>query len=278
VTLRLACAALLAVTTGVAVAQPAPSIALTGKAIQGGWMRGQAPAGTTALLLDGKPVPLAADRTFFIAFDRDAPAQAMLVAQRPGHPDLAQPIVVAPRAWAIQNVNVALRPPGLPDAEFERVRAGELAQIRAARAQASDAQGWRQAMLKPAAGRISGHFGAQRIYQGQPGAYHSGTDIAGGAGAPILAPADGVIVLAAETPFTLEGHLVILDHGMGLNSAFLHASVLKVKVGDRVAQGQEIARIGSTGRATGPHLHWGLTWQGRRLDPELFLEQTGPAQ
>ncbi|MDF8333035.1 M23 family metallopeptidase [Novosphingobium sp. HBC54] len=261
----------MAVAAGIAAAQPAPLIALRGKAIQGGWMRGQAPAGTTALLLDGKPVPLAADGAFLIAFDRDAAPQATLVAQRSGLPDLVQPIAVAPRAWAIQNVNVALRPPGLPDAEFQRIRAGELAQIKAARAQATDAQGWRQAMLKPAAGRISGHFGSQRIYQGQPGAYHSGTDIAGGAGAPILAPADGVVVLAAETPFTLEGHLVILDHGMGLNSAFLHASVLKVKVGDRVVQGQEIARIGSTGRATGPHLHWGLTWQGKRLDPELFL-------
>ena len=81
------------------------------------------------------------------------------------------------------------------------------------------------------------------------------------------------MVLAAESPFTLEGNLLIIDHGMGLSSAFLHSSDLLVRVGDRVRQGQEIGKIGATGRATGPHLHWGLVWRGARLDPLLF---TGP--
>ena len=76
-----------------------------------------------------------------------------------------------------------------------------------------------------------------------------------------------------ETPFTLEGYLLIIDHGMGLNSAFLHSSELLVREGEAVRQGQVIGRISATGRATGPHLHWGLTWRGARLDPLLF---TGP--
>ena len=78
------------------------------------------------------------------------------------------------------------------------------------------------------------------------------------------------MVLAAESPFTLEGYLLMIDHGMGLNSAFLHSSELLVRVGATVRQGQTIGRIGSTGRATGPHLHWGLYWRGARLDPLLF--------
>jgi murein DD-endopeptidase MepM/ murein hydrolase activator NlpD len=79
------------------------------------------------------------------------------------------------------------------------------------------------------------------------------------------------VILAAASPFTLEGRLLMIDHGMGLNSAFLHCSSLAVAVGDRVRQGQVIGRIGMTGRATGPHLHWSIKWQQSRLDPLLFV-------
>jgi murein DD-endopeptidase MepM/ murein hydrolase activator NlpD len=84
------------------------------------------------------------------------------------------------------------------------------------------------------------------------------------------APADGVVILAAESPFTLEGRLLMIDHGMGLNSAFLHCSELLVREGERVTQGQPIGRIGMTGRASGPHLHWSIKWRDARLDPLLF--------
>ncbi len=143
------------------------------------------------------------------------------------------------------------------------------AQIAAARAQVTDAQGWRQSFRWPATGRISGLFGAQRIYRGEPGAYHSGTDIARPTGTPVAAPADGVVILAADKPFTLEGNLLMIDHGNGLNSAFLHLSRIDVKVGDHVRQGQILGAIGATGRATGPHLHWSLRWCDARLDPML---------
>lgn len=82
-----------------------------------------------------------------------------------------------------------------------------------------------------------------------------------------------MVVLATETPFTLEGNLIIIDHGMGLNSAFLHLSRIDVDQGQRVSRGDRIGAIGSSGRATGPHLHWGMMWSGERIDP-VFL--TGP--
>lgn len=252
-----------------------PGLMYRGQATQGGWLRGKLAPGTRALSLDGQPVPFAPDGGFFIAFDRDAGPAATLAVTLESGITLSTPIAISPRAWPIENINTPKRPGGIPDAEYERRRAGELAQIKAARALDTGAEGWRQAFTKPAEGRFSGKFGSQRIYRGEPGAYHSGLDIAGGAGTPFSAPADGVVVLAAQDPFTLEGHLLIIDHGMGLSSAFLHASELKVKVGDVVHRGQVVGLIGSTGRATGPHLHWGIVWKGRRLDPLLFLPPEG---
>jgi murein DD-endopeptidase MepM/ murein hydrolase activator NlpD len=219
---------------------------------------------------------MAPDRTFLVAFDRDAPRSAQLVAQLADGRRVAEPLNIAPRAWDIERIATPARPAAIPSAEYQRTRAGELARIAAARARDTDAQGWRQAFVWPARGRISGKFGAQRIYAGEPGSYHSGLDIAGGAGAVFVAPADGVVILAANASFTLEGKLLMIDHGAGLNSAFLHASELLVGEGERVRQGQPIGRIGETGRATGPHLHWGLKWREARLDPLLFV--TGTSQ
>ncbi|KPF54187.1 peptidase [Novosphingobium sp. AAP1] len=242
---------------------------------QGGWVRGVAPAGAAALALDGVPLPLASDRGFLIGFDRDAPATSMLAIADSAGTVTQLPLSVAPRDWQIERVDAPLRPPGVPDAEFLARRATERAQIDAARAQRTTAQGWRQTMVRPAPGRFSGRFGAQRIYRGQPGAYHGGLDMASPTGTLFVAPADGVVVLAAEAPFTLEGRLLMLDHGMGLGSAFLHCSAHLVRVGDSVSRGQPIGTVGMTGRATGPHLHWALAWQMgtvmRRLDPLLFL-------
>jgi len=78
-----------------------------------------------------------------------------------------------------------------------------------------------------------------------------------------------VVILAADHPFTLEGNLLMIDHGMGLNSAFLHLSRIDVKPGDRVTQGQPVGAVGNSGRATGPHLHWSLRWGDAKLDPLL---------
>jgi len=261
--------------TATTASQPATGtvggIKYIGKLTQGGWLRGIAPAGTRSVTLAGSPLTLAPDGGFFAAFDRDAPASLALAVTAADGFSLSLPLTIAPRNWRIEAINVAKRPGKLPDAAFQERRAPELARIRAARAKGSAADGWRQAMIWPAAGRISGEFGAQRIYQGEPGAYHAGTDIAAPSGAEIRAPANGVVVLAAaDETLTLEGHLLIVDHGMGLASAFLHCSDLVVREGDSVVQGQLLGHVGMTGRATGPHLHWALTWHGRRLDPRLF--------
>ena len=254
--------------------QPSPAqFEYSGELTQGGWLKGTVPRGTTALTLDGVPVAVAPDGRFLIAFDRDAGSAATLVARLDEGRSVTAALAITPRAWQIENVAVAPRP-ALPDAEYQRRRGIELTRINAARRIASVSQGWRQDFVWPVIGRISGRFGAQRIYRGTPGSYHSGIDISTGqGGSAFVAPADGVVILAAEAPFTLEGNLLMIDHGNGLNSAFLHSAKLLVKTGDIVHRGQAVGLIGMTGRATGPHLHWSLKWREARLDPILF---TGP--
>ena len=254
----------------VTIAGPEP--VLDGRAEQGSLIRGRGQPGAT-MTLDGRPVPIASDGSFVLGFDRDAGPSALLVQRwrsADGTTELGSEtrIAVLPRAWRIERVNAPYRA-GRTTAEFARLRPGELAQIAAARAVTTNAQGWRQPFRWPAVGRQSGWFGAQRVYQGRPGSYHSGADIALPTGAPVTAPADGVVVLASAAPFTLEGRLLILDHGAGLSSAFLHLSRIDVRVGEAVRQGQLVGAVGATGRTTGPHLHWGLQWRGAKLDPLL---------
>lgn len=242
-----------------------------GQLTQGGWIRGQVPGGTVTARLGDQALTIAPDGSFFAAFDRDAGPSAQLVAVMADGHEVISSFPILPRAWQIERVNVA-RSPGGSTAAFMELRRPELARINAARVAEAPSEGWRQAFVWPARGRISGRFGSQRIYRGgEEGAYHSGLDIAGGAGTVYVAPADGVVTLAATTPFSLEGYLLIIDHGQGLNSAFLHSSELLVREGDIVRQGQPLGRIGATGRATGPHLHWSIKWRDARLDPLLFL-------
>ncbi len=282
-TLTIACLAALGIYTAasangepaekaVSVSVPA-HISFPETATQGGWARGEVPEGTLSLALDGDAVKFADNGTFFAAFDRDAGPKALLVAVLEDGRSISRQVTIAPRDWKIEHVNVARRKSG-PTEAFIRLRRPELERINAARALETGAEGWRQDFVWPVRGRISGRFGSQRIYRGEPGSYHSGIDITTGtSGTPFVAPADGVVILAAEKPFTLEGNLLMIDHGMGLNSAFLHCSELLVGEGEHVRQGQVIGRIGSTGRATGPHLHWSVKWHGSRLDPLLL---TGP--
>lgn len=272
--IRAAVLVLLAASGAAAQQAPPSNIALqstfrwTGTLSQGGLILGAAPAGTRTLKLNGKPIALSPDGRFVVGFDRDAAPQASLVATLADGRSVTQSLTIAPRAWRIERLDTLPKFPA-PDPVFAKLRPPELAQIVAARARTSDAQGWRQAFAWPATGRISGLFGAQRIYKGDPGSYHSGTDIAKPTGTVVTAPADGVVILAADHPFTLEGNLLMLDHGMGLNSAFLHLSRIDVKLGDHVTKGQPIGVSGMTGRATGPHLHWALRWNDAKLDPML---------
>ncbi|OQW43118.1 MAG: peptidase [Proteobacteria bacterium SG_bin5] len=261
--------ALIAAAAPVVAQAPASPFKLEGPLVQGGAAQGIVPAGTTLLELGDQSVPIARDGRFLIAFDRDAPPSLTLSATLSNGEVIRQTLAIAPRAWRIERLPT-LPKIAQPTAEFEATRPGEIAQIDAARHMTTSAEGWRQPLLWPATGRLSGLFGAQRIYaNGEAGSYHSGADIARPEGTPVLAPADGVVVLAADRPFTLEGNLLMIDHGMGLSSSFLHLSRIDVKRGQRVSRGQVIGAIGKTGRATGPHLHWSLRWREARIDPLL---------
>lgn len=247
---------------------------LSGAAGQGALLSGTVPQGTALLMLDGKPVRFAADGHFIVGFGRDAASAALLEARMQDGRLLRLPLTVSPRAWDISSLPTLPRGTS-PSAAYQRIRAAEVEQIEAARAREVDSDGWRKPFRWPAIGRISTLFGSQRIYAGQPGAYHGGLDIARRAGAPELAgtpayaPADGVVVLATDHAFSLEGNMVMIGHGYGLVSVLMHLSRIDVHTGDRISQGQPIGLIGMTGRATGPHLHWGMTWNKERIDPLL---------
>ncbi len=257
-------------TTAAPIVAPARSdFVFDGIFRQGGVVRGQVPSGTQRLRLNDTDIPIADDGSFVIAFGRDHGSAAALTAYSESGAEQVRTLSIASTDWRIERINASRRG-GRSSAEFQRRRAPEIAQIVAAREIRSDVDGWRQDFLWPVTGRISGVFGSQRIYRGEPGSYHSGVDIARPSGTPIVAPADGVVVLATATPFSLEGYLLIIDHGMGLNSAFLHLSRIDVAVGETVERGQRIAAIGSSGRATGPHLHWGMKWENERIDPRFL--------
>ena len=245
------------------------SFSYSGSMIQGGIVIGIAPAGTSLLSFNGVDVPVAADGRFLIGFDRDAAPTATLVATLDDARRVRDTLTIAPRGWDVSRLDSLPKIP-LPQPDFDRLRPAELAQINAARRIQSDSRGWRQPFLWPTTGRISTLFGSQRIYKNnEAGSYHSGLDVAKPTGSVILAPADGVVILAADHPFTLEGNLLMIDHGAGLNTAFLHLSRIDVHVGQRVLRGQPVALSGMTGRATGPHLHWSLKWRDAKIDPLL---------
>lgn len=268
---------------GQPVAPPPPltvdrdGFALKGEITQGAVLLGTAPVGTALLLLDGKPVKFASDGRFLIGLDRDAMPTALLEARLQDGRLIRLPLAVSRRAWDISSLPALSRGTGSPSEAYRRIRDAEVVEIMAAKALAPASDGWRQQFRWPAFGRISTLFGAQRIYAGVPGSYHGGVDIARYADGPTLAgtparsPADGVVVLATSRPFSLEGYLVLIDHGMGLVSALMHLQRVDVVAGQRVRQGDPVGLVGATGRATGPHLHWGLTWAGARLDPMLLV-------
>lgn len=257
--------------------QPMPHAwQIAGRLTQGGIVLGTAPPGTVAVTVDGAPVRLTGDRRFVAGFGRDAAPTATLVARFADGGSDRRVVAVEPRRYAIESIP-ALRQPAPdapPDPVYDARRAVELAEIRDARAGDSDNTGWAQAFAWPAHGRVSGVYGSQRILGGVPKSPHLGLDIAAHAGEPVTAPADGTVRLA-HGPFLLEGNLIMLDHGHGLVSAFLHLSRIEVTEGQHVSRGERLGRVGMTGRATGPHLHWALSWRSARLDPGLLVPVGG---
>lgn len=147
----------------------------------------------------------------------------------------------------------------------------ELARVAAFKALVTPEKFWSGPFLKPTAGPVSTEFGVRRYYNGvfAQDYYHRGVDYAASAGTPVIAPAGGRVALVGREAegFRLHGNVVGIDHGQGVVSIFLHLSRINVKEGDVVRAGQQIGAVGSTGAATGPHLHWGLYVNGSAIDP-----------
>ena len=220
----------------------------------------------------GRTLRVTSYGTFVFGIGRDATGDVVLRIKQPATGWIEHRIAITPRAWPIENIN-GLPPSTVnpPKAIAERIER-EQARVVAVRTRDDARTGFTQAFIWPVQGRISGRFGNQRVYNGTPKSPHSGMDIAVATGTPVKAPANGVITFA-DPGLYLTGGTVVLDHGHGISSNFLHLSRIDAKVGDIVKQGDVIGAVGATGRATGPHLHWGMNWFDTRIDPLLVLER-----
>lgn len=175
---------------------------------------------------------------------------------------------VTARQYQIERVNGLPQQTVTPDPAEQARIARENALIVKAREQDSARSDFAAPWTRPAQGRISGVYGSQRVLNGEPRSPHMGLDIAAPAGTQIHAPAAGVVTLV-HPGMLLSGQTVIIDHGHGVNSVYIHMSRTDVQDGQVLAKGDRIGAIGMTGRASGPHLHWGLNWFDIKLDPTL---------
>jgi len=276
---RLAAGALGAV-LGAAAAAASPAISVSGPAQPGGLLVIEAPANTRTLAVDGATLPRGPDGRWRFGVERDARGPLAITARLADGRTVSSEVALAPRTYRIQRLP-ALGTTDTPTPEWQARRARELATIvaakRAAAADPAAAKGFAQGFARPAEGRITGVYGSQRFYGGLPRNPHWGLDIAAPTGTPVVAPADGIVRLSAG-PYLLEGHIVILDHGAGIVTNYVHLDTRAVSTGARVRRGDRLGTIGTTGRSTGPHLHWGLslvrldgdTLVDTRLDPALL--------
>lgn len=260
-------AALLAGLAACAGSTPILPVEISGALAQGGTVFGKTEPGAT-VTLDGRPVRVAKDGRFVFGFGRDAPATALLAIHHPGGVVSRMPLKIAPRQYQVQRVDGLPQNLVTPNPEEEARIAREQANVTQIRALDLDDPWFESGFIWPALGPISGVYGSQRILNGTPRAPHHGVDIAAPEGSPVVAPAAGVVTLA-EPDFLLTGGTLVIDHGHGLSSTFIHLSRIDVSVGARLGQGDVVGAVGATGRASGPHLHWGMNWFEIRLDPAL---------
>ncbi|SFF39966.1 Murein DD-endopeptidase MepM and murein hydrolase activator NlpD, contain LysM domain [Fontimonas thermophila] len=247
-----------------------PGVAIDGEWRQGSVLFGQAPPGSR-VWFNGRALRLTADGRFVFGLHRDEPPTAELKVQLPDEPaPRTFQAEVARRAYSIQRIDGL--PPKMvtPPPEVQRRIAAEQALVARVRERDSALTGFTERFIWPCLGPVSGVFGSQRILNGEPKQPHYGVDVAVPTGTPVRAPASGVVSLAHPDMYYTGGTLMI-DHGHGLQSAFLHLSKLLVKEGDAVRQGQVIAESGATGRATGAHLDWRVNWFDARVDPQSLV-------
>ena len=248
---------------------------------QGSLVRARATPGSRVELLDatGKATPLrvGSDGGYAFGVGRDEAGPLRLRVTVPANAKdgpagavLTREVPVQPREWRLERIEgvpeATVNPPPEIAARIER----EQAMVAAARTRDDERDDYEAQFDWPVQGRVSGVYGSQRIYNGTPKSPHSGLDVAAAQGTPVHAPAAGIVTLA-EPDLYLTGGTVLLDHGHGVSSNFLHFSRIDVKVGQRVEKGEVLGLVGMTGRATGPHMHWGMNWFGVRVDPQLLL-------
>ena len=279
--------ALLALTLGLASALPSPAGARKADAAppaasdarvvfpasvqQGALVIGKVPPGSR-VDYDDRVLRTTGYGSVVFGVGRDATGPLRVTVTAPDGRRTDAAIAVSPRDWPMERVNgVPPKTVEPPPALAERIRR-EQARVTAVRVRDDDRADFAQRFQRPVEGRISGRFGSGRIYNGKPGAGHSGMDIAAPTGTAVRAPAAGMVTFA-DPGLYLTGGTVVIDHGHGVSSNFLHLSRIDVAVGERVEQGQAFAAVGATGRATGPHLHWGMNWFDVRVDPLLVLER-----
>ena len=244
---------------------------LEGHLIQGGLFWGEVSPGSR-VSLDGEALDVLEDGTFFAAFGRDAAGTAEFEVS--GKQSCRKTLDVRSRKYNISRVEGVPQQTVTPSEEhLERIRR-ERALVGAAKGQRLQRPDLIQGALAgfewPATGRISGVYGSQRIYNGTPRSPHYGVDVAVPTGTPVYAPTAGVVTLA-EADLFYSGGTVILDHGYGLSSSFLHMSKVHVEVGQELKTGDLLGEVGATGRATGPHLDWRMSWRKERVDPQLLV-------
>ena len=252
-----------------AAAAQAAEVTLEGSFTQGGLVFGKTAPGAE-VTFNGAPLRLTGDGRFLFGFGRDAPATAKLQVTAADGTTVTKYLRVAPREYDIQRIDGIQKDYVSPPEEvLARIRADAEAAARARAADRAETD-FDSGFAWPVLGPISGVYGSQRILNGEPRQPHFGVDVAGPVGTPVKAPADGVVTLAHPDMY-FSGATLIMDHGHGLSSTFLHLEKILVQEGQRVKQGEVVALMGKSGRVTGPHLDWRMNWRDERIDPTLLV-------
>ena len=241
---------------------------------QGGLVLGQLAEGET-VSYKGKSLKINNKNQFLLGFGRNEPSEVEITV----HDQLGERNIIlniAARDYAIQKIEGVPQKTVNPSKEHLNRIQQDAASVRKARRLISNQDDFTAGFIEPSSGPITGVYGSQRFYNGVPKSPHYGIDYAAPIGTPVIAPAGGIITLVHNDMF-YSGGTLILDHGHGLSSTFLHLSQILVTQGQRVTPGMVIAKIGASGRATGPHLDWRMNWLDQRIDPQLVL-QTLPVQ
>lgn len=241
---------------------------LKGKPTQGGLIIAQTNA-SAKVKINGKAANITDDGYFMFGFSRFDEKPINLAITFDGA-TYKTSIPVTPREFPTEVIDgLPKNKVTPPDSVYAQIKADN-AKVAKARSFMDFRKDFLQPFIWPANGRVSGVYGSRRILNGKPKRPHYGMDIANKTGTSVVSPANGVVRMA-ETDMYYTGGTIIIDHGYGLTTTFMHLSQVNVEAGTRVKQGEKIGEIGMTGRATGPHLDWRLNLGKTRLDPQLVI-------